>query len=366
MNPFKHNSITLMQYIFLIHGAQVSMMLFSLPRRVAEFAGTDGWISIVLNWLIVCISGWLMLLTLRKYPTLTLPELLERLFGKWLGKLLLLVPIGYFAFVGWFILVTTASFIKSWFLPKTPGYVILFLLAVPGYMLVRYGPRIHGRFSELVFYMAIGLLMVPIIPLDQGHWLHLLPVLKEGWMPIANGAMHTVDVFTGIGIVFLYYPYLQKKQYAVHGLLIANTITCFIYLVVTIVCFVYFSPDGIASLSQPLLTLMKNVGFRFLERMDSITLAAYLPVAITALTPAIYSASFTISSLLGKKDHREIAACYFAAVIAIRFIVKPTWQLTQQWRNLINTMDLVLLLVVPIVLFIYVWGMNKVRKRRPG
>jgi spore germination protein (amino acid permease) len=340
--------------------------MFTLPGKLADHAGTDGWICIVLDWLLVCLSGWIMLLTLRKYPSLTLPELLEQLFGRWLGKLLMLLPIGYFMLIGWFNLATTSIYIKNWFLPKTPPCVILFLLAVPGYMIVRQGPSIHGRFCELVFYMSIFMILLPIMPLAQGHWLHLLPVVKEGWRPILDGAVHTLNAFAGIEIILLYYPSLQKKRYALHGLLAANTITLIIYLYVTIICFIYFSPDGIARLDQPLLILMKNVGFRFLERLDSLALAAYLLVIFTALAPAAYSATFTLSRLLGMPDHRRIAAWYFSAIVATGLIVQPTWKMSLWWEQRIVNAVLVLLPFVPIALYVYVWGMEQVRKRRPG
>ena len=39
-----------MQYIFLIHGVQAAIGLLTLPRELAEIAGTDGWISIIIGY----------------------------------------------------------------------------------------------------------------------------------------------------------------------------------------------------------------------------------------------------------------------------------------------------------------------------
>lgn len=210
MNTFERNSITLMQYIFLIHGAQVATALFSLPRLLADAGGTDGWMSLVINWAVTGLAGWLFLLTLRRYPNLTLPDLAVHLFGKWMGKLVLL-PICYFAFIGWFIIVHTILLIKESFLPQTPEYVIAILLAIPGYMVARYGPRVQGRYSEMMFYMTIWMILFLLIPLRSGHWIHLLPLFKSGWEPIMNGSMSTLSSYIGVEIVFYIYPLLQKK-----------------------------------------------------------------------------------------------------------------------------------------------------------
>ncbi len=366
MNATKSNSITLMQYIFLIHGAQVATVVFSLPRLVAQDAGTDGWISIILNWAFSVLAGWLFLLTLRKYPELTLPGLAERLFGKWLGKLLLLMAIVYFAFSGWFIIINSMLYIKSWFLSRTPEYVIVLLLAIPGYMVVRQGLRVQGRYAEFVFYMTIWMLLFLLVPLRHGHWIHLLPVFKDSLQPIMNGTMNTLSSFSGIEIVFIIYPFLQKKQYALRGMFIANTLTLFVYLFTTISCFVFFSPDGITSINQPLLFLLKNIEFRFLERLDMVSLALYLFVVSVSWMPFVYCAVFSSSRLLNKADHRNHAFLYFAAVVAGAYFIQPTWDQSEQWLEWYNLIFKIVIGVIPIVLYVYVWGVEKVRKRRAG
>lgn len=41
MNP-KNFSISLMQYIIMIHGLQIGVGILTLPRELAERIGTDG------------------------------------------------------------------------------------------------------------------------------------------------------------------------------------------------------------------------------------------------------------------------------------------------------------------------------------
>ena len=48
---YTKNQITLMQYIFLIHGVQVGVGLLTLPRELAEKAG-DGWLDRHHYWLV--------------------------------------------------------------------------------------------------------------------------------------------------------------------------------------------------------------------------------------------------------------------------------------------------------------------------
>lgn len=360
------NEITLMQYIFLLQGTQVGTGILSLPRTLAEQSGTDGWIVILLGGIVNFAAGWIILLTLRKYPDFTLPDLLDHLFGKWLGKLLLIPLIAYFAFFGWIVMINSMLFIKAWFLPKTPEYLIVLLFAIPSYFIVRHGLRVQARYAELVFYMMMWTPLIFLVTLEHGHWIHLLPLFKEGWEPIMNGLTKTVFAFAGNEILFFIYPFLKKKQYAVHGLLIANTLTMLVYLYVTIICFVFYTPDGITTINQPVLSLLKTIEFRFLERVDMIFLAIYLIVVSRVWSAYIYCAVFSTCHLLRKQDHSSHAFIYFIMVIGCAYVVKPTWNQADQWVTLLSNSGIVVLYVMPVLLLVYASGLEKYRRWKAG
>ncbi|MGD8189324.1 GerAB/ArcD/ProY family transporter [Brevibacillus ginsengisoli] len=366
MRKYAMNEITLIQYIFLLHSAQVGTGVLSLPRTVAETSGTDGWICIVIAWVINCLAGCLMLLTLRKYPDFTLPDLFGYLFGKWFGKLLLLPLLAYFAFFGLDIMVNSMLYIKSWFLTKTPAYLVVFLFAIPSFLVVRNGVRVQGRYVELIFYLTMWMPLVMLIPLGKGNHLHLLPVLKEGWGPVVKGLTNTVFAYAGIEALFFLYPFLQKKKYAIHGFLIANTLTMLYYLYVTIVCFIFFTPDGITSLNQPVLSLLKNIEFRFLERFDMIFLAIYLLVVSKAWVVYIYCTVFSSSQILNKQDHSKHTAIYFLLAIVCVYVINPTWILSESWTKVLTKAALVVMYALPVILYLYVRGFELLRRGKVG
>lgn len=155
MKKYAYNDITLLQYIFLINGMQVGTGVLSLPRLLAEKAGTDGWIAILIGWVFSTISGIFIVKTAARYPEDTLYDILIRLFGKIVGKALIVIYMIYFAFYSGTILVNAMLYLKGWLLPKTPDYIIIFLFSIPTFLVVRNGLRIIGRYCELNFYMML-------------------------------------------------------------------------------------------------------------------------------------------------------------------------------------------------------------------
>ncbi|OOQ93208.1 GerAB/ArcD/ProY family transporter [Bacillus cereus] len=363
MKKYAYNEITLMQYIFLINGMQVGTGVLSLPRVLAEKAGTDGWIAILIGWLFSTVAGIFIVKTAERYPNDTLYEILIRLFGKIVGKVAVLIYMIYFVFYSCIILVNAMLYLKGWLLPKTPDYIILFLFSIPTFFVARNGIRIIGRYCELVFYMMLWVPLFFLIPLRDSSWLHFLPLLKEGWKPILTAVPTTIFTFLGFDIAFFLYPFLQKKQYALHGIVIANTLTMLFYLFATLVCFSFFSPDGITEFNQPVLNLLKTIEFRFIERFDMILLATYLIVVSTAWIPCIYCAVFCSSQLLGKQDHSPHVIVLLLLSIGLVFCIHPTWNQSEIWQQTVANAGLVLTYMSPVFLWIYSWIYEKYRRR---
>ena len=76
-----------MQYILMIHGVQMGVGVLTLPRELAEKAGTDGWITIIISWFFTTMAGLIIIQIMKKYPNGTILDLLSHYFGKWIGKL---------------------------------------------------------------------------------------------------------------------------------------------------------------------------------------------------------------------------------------------------------------------------------------
>ncbi|MEM5664978.1 GerAB/ArcD/ProY family transporter [Bacillus toyonensis] len=156
MKKYAYNEISLMQYIVLINGMQVATGVLSLPRVLAEKAGTDGWIAILIGWIFSTISGVFIVKTAARYPEDTIYDILIRLFGKIVGKAFVVIYMMYFAFYSCVVLVNAMLYLKGWLLPKTPDYLVIFLFSIPTFLVARNGPRIIGRYSELTFIRCFG------------------------------------------------------------------------------------------------------------------------------------------------------------------------------------------------------------------
>jgi spore germination protein (amino acid permease) len=357
------NKITLMQYIFLIHGVQMGVGVLTLPRELAEKSGTDGWIAIIICCFFSTMASLIIIQIMKKYPNGTILDLLTHYFGKWIGRVGTIVFALYFALLANVVFIREALFIQAWILPRTEVYILILLLSIPSYLIVRNNISIVGRYSEFVFFMTVWTVIIYSITLKHAQWLHLLPVLKEGWVPILTSVKTAIFSFIGFEIAFFLYPFLQKKEKASMGIVIANTLSLLAYLMITIGAFAFYSPDEITIYNEPTIVMLKVLEFKFIERLEIVFFSFYLFVISTTLLPFMFITVFCTSQLVGKKDHSRHLAWFLVIELAFVLLFPPTFERNTQFQEVIEKIGLILAFAFPLCLWGYVW-LHGLFKRR--
>ncbi|KKK38219.1 spore gernimation protein [Mesobacillus campisalis] len=356
-------TLTLPQYIFLIHGVQMGVGVLTLPRETAEAAGTDGWIGIVLSWVLATAASLIIIQVMKNYPKGTILDLLRHYFGKWIGIAGTILFSLYFGIMATVIFIREALFIQAWILPRTEVYILIALLSIPSYLIVRKNITILGRYSVLVFFMTVWMMIFFIIPLKQAQWLHLLPLLKEGWQPILDSVGTALFSFGGFEIAFFLYPFLQKKEKASMGIVIANTLTLFIYLIITIGAFVFFSPDEITIYNEPSIVMLKILEFRFIERLEIVFFAFYLFVISVTVLPLMYMTVYCTSQLAGEENHRRHLIWLLIIAFVYVVLVPPTFDQNKLLQRLIEQAGMVLAFAFPLCIWAYLLILRNIKRR---
>ena len=189
-------------------------------------------------------------------------------------------------------------------------------------MLACKGVLIISRYAVFTVFFTLWMPFLLFIPLKDGHWIYLLPLLKEFWIPVLNTVKSTIIAFLGFEFAFVLYPYLSNKSSA-KGIVIANLITLFIYLQVTFVSFVYFSPDGITKFYGRLFLLLHRFTSHFLSDLKLsfchfISLLFLIPVFL------IFSLlQMELINFLTKGSSLPIYVLLFGCIFILFFYILP-------------------------------------------
>ncbi|MCI4601780.1 spore germination protein, partial [Escherichia coli] len=127
MKKYTYNQLSVLQYILLIHGAQVGIGVLTIPRELAEKASTDGWISLLIGWLAATLVSLVITNMMKQYPEKTIIDIFPLILGKWLGRVAIVLMFIYCGVAAFVLLINATGIINVWLLSQTPAYVVVFL-----------------------------------------------------------------------------------------------------------------------------------------------------------------------------------------------------------------------------------------------
>lgn len=366
MKTYEMNDITRMQFILLNAGIQISIGFLTLPQALAEKAGTDGWIALLIGWAVAVLANVLLVRLMKRRPEGTLPDLLASYAGAWAGKASALLIALYFLYFTYTCLVTTVLTLQVWLLPSTHAYIVMLLLLIPSFMIVRGGVRIVGRYAEMAFALSIWVFFFYLQPLKNAHWLYLLPVLKEGWAPVWSAVATTFYYFIGFAASFVFFPFLNNKRSAEWCVVASNTIAMLAFLFILIVCYVYFSPDKFTDFDKPSITILKTLEMKYVERIEVLFIAIYMFIFSLAWIPSTYGAVFCIGYLFGSRNHRPYLLAFYAIVLVITFVYMPTGKESDRMNEWLGKVGFYVEYVAPAALLAILWLRDRFAGSRPA
>lgn len=281
-------SLSFSQYVFLIYKTQIGVGVLTLPHDLYASSGVDGWIGIFIGWILINVISFLIIKTMEKHPDQTLFDLLPNYFGKWLGTMILFLWILYALFSASYSFLYTVYLIKVWVLPNTNPIILGFLFIIPIYQITKDGLPMISRFAEFTFLITLWMYPLILITAQYGLWLNLVPIARDGLLPILKSTPTTVLSFLGFEMAFFLYPRLQNKKNAFKGIFIANSMSAGVLVLVTVLSYIRLSDIELTNAVWPTLDLIKLIRFPFLERLEIVFISAYIIILFMTIVPYLH------------------------------------------------------------------------------
>lgn len=364
MKKYAYNEITTMQFIFLLSGMAISYGFIEIPSVLYEQAGTDGWITLILGTMATMAANLAVVRIMRRYPDGTLMDLLSKYAGRWAGVAIAVLFVLYFLFYAYISLVYSTRVIKARVLQETPAFMTFALLLIPTYVVARSGIRVLGRYAELSIWLSIWIPFAFWLVWKNTHWLYLLPILQDGWQPVVKGVPGTFYFFLGFISTALLYPFLQKKEKAALGVVCAQLLTMTAYLFITVLCFVFFSPNEMKEINQPAIFILKTVELPFIEQVEGLFIVMYLFMFSLAWIPPFQFAAFCAAWATGRADHRLYLRVMLAAALVYAYFYVPGFDTTYALGEWLTKIGIGLEYVFPFVLLLLLWLYDRLRGSR--
>ncbi|UTR06240.1 spore germination protein [Alkalihalobacillus sp. LMS6] len=316
---------------FLVHSAQFGVGVLGFSRYIAEIAGYQSWLSVLIAGAVNQIIIWMIFKTIKRTQEQDLYSIQKYLYGKWLGGFITVLFSLYFATLAIVVLRTYIEIIQVWiYIELTTWSIALAFLLVAYYAILK-GFRVLVGLTFLFSLLPI-LLTPTIVPvLEYAEWFHLSPFLPTDVKSLFHAAFMLTLSFAGAELIYVYYPFLQDKQKVQRYAHLGSLATTISYLFITLVTFVYYSEEQLELTIWPTLSAWKIASFVFIERVEYIGIAAWLMVIFPNIALTIWAASRLMKQQF-KVSHRK------TLVVTLILVFVITNQFTTRASiNLLNT-----------------------------
>lgn len=317
-------------------------------------AKQDAWIAILFSAALAAPLYFLFARIMKIYSGMNMFEIILNVFGKLLGKMIILLYTWFSLHLGAQILIGFASFIKNIALIETPVLVILIVQGFLCIYFVKAGVEVKGRYSEFIAPMIIlFILFLSLISIKEYKINNLTPILYEGLAPVFQA---TFSVFTNpyseLFLVTLIITMDKKKNKPYKIYFLSLAIGTSVILLVTISNILVLGGNLQQMLIYPsyIVTSIMNIGDVF-QRMEAIVAVVYLFGGFVENSIFLNVASSGLSRIFNIKDYKTVAGSVGLIMIVVaHHLHESNVQLYKFIERIYPFYSLVFLVILPVII----------------
>ncbi|MCL2572554.1 MAG: Ger(x)C family spore germination protein [Defluviitaleaceae bacterium] len=298
-----NEKISLRQLQNLIIISAIGTGVIILPRRVAEYAGSDGWIIAVLLTILAMGIGALVSTAARLRPGDTFIQstghFLTRPVACFLGAVLWLKLV----FAAGLELRAFMLVVQEVLLQYTPIFMTgIVMLLVASYAAIK-GIETRARVAEvLLALMVLPFIFLIVLAVMDINWSNLQPVFTAPPRNLLQGTLRLGFMFTGLECVLLVSPYIHPKKKMGRAVVAAIGFAGLIITVITVLTLTKFG-QGVVDLPWPVLSMMDmlNLPGAFIERQDALMFSFWIITVFAFINTLVFFGGVLIKDCLRKE-----------------------------------------------------------------
>ncbi|KAA0762100.1 GerAB/ArcD/ProY family transporter [Bacillus sp. SH5-2] len=297
----------------LLHSLQIGVGVLGYQRIIAQYAGYDSWISLIVAGIATHIVLFCMLKMLEKDNDLM--NIHTTCFGKWIGKFFSVCFAAYLLLFCLTVLRSYIEVIQVWVFPTIKPWKLTLLFLLVAYYIIRGGLRSVTGICFWGVIIPIFVLFFLVFPMKYAHVRNIFPILAHSPLEILNATKASALEFLGFEAILIFYPFIKKGKSInkwAHGGIAFSTV---LYVVLAIVSLMYYSQGQLHHTIWPTLTMLKIIKVPFIQRFEYIIIFLWYLIILPNLCLTIWS-----SCCISKKSFHipfKITLPLFIAVIFI-------------------------------------------------
>lgn len=353
-----NNFISLKQLKLLLILDIFGMGITTLPRKLAEYGGQNGFLILIISLSMAFICLFIINKLASLFPNESFYSYTSKIVGKYLAFLISLLFVLKIIISVSFELRIFSEILKEIMLFNTPFWVTsLTMLFLSGYMASK-GYETRGRIAEILIYIVfIPLGFVFFVSIFDVDFSNLKPFLKEiDFKKMLNGSIYTLFNFSALEFILLVYPYLknkdknQIKNTTKNGLLFVGIIL----LLISIITIARFGKYDIIHQMWPVLEMMDTIDLpgSFIERQDAFIMTFWIISIFMIVNSSVFFSSLILKDTIKKGTHTMYICLIIPIIYLISLIPKNIGEIYNLMDIFHKYFGILYLFLIPLILLI--------------
>ncbi|MGN7310918.1 GerAB/ArcD/ProY family transporter [Alkalicoccobacillus gibsonii] len=286
---------------FIIVGVQISVGILGFERFIVVKAGHDAWISIIIAGLITHVIIWMMyhLLNQSNGDLVTIHLMT---FGPYIGVLLNLFFICYYALLAYTVICTYTEVLETWMFADVYSWVFTLLILSIAYSYTTKGIRVVTGLAVISLFITFPLIITIFFTLPDSQLETLKPIFNHSILDIAKGAKAMALNVLGLCVLFMIYPFFKDPRASQKWTHLGLFFNISLYTIAMILTISYYSKTQLLETIWPTITLWKAVNLGVIERFEYIGVSLWLFVVLPSICLLLWSATRLLKRVIPIKQ----------------------------------------------------------------
>ncbi|QAA31375.1 GerAB/ArcD/ProY family transporter [Clostridium manihotivorum] len=314
-------SMSTSEFSQIIISSILGVGILYIPNGLIKYANQDAWIACIIGaaypFYMLIIAKYMC----SKHPEENILMLSRRYFGTIIGNLLNIGYVSYFIFV----FASEVNGFKNAFYTYVTYFIddfkiILVTLLATGYLVYK-GLKPLVRVNEIIFYTTIILIALPSGALINGSIYNIRPTFDTSIIDLLKASKETTFFYAGIETIFLFYPFLNKKDKLFKYGAISVIFIVIVYVWTVFLTIFYLGIDIAPKYLWPVVTLTDAINIPIINSFRYIFLSLWSLIIFKCIAVFYYSVCFGINQITNKISIRRLTILIYPliAYMALEF-----------------------------------------------
>ncbi len=293
------------QLVYLMVGFLLGSTVIVTPDQSAH---QDAWIVIIIGAIEGLIFALIFTTLARRFPDKTIIEILETVFGPYLGKIIGLIFLWYSFHVGSLVIGNFTDFFTTVIMPETPSVVLAALMILVSAFAVSNGLEVITRCSLVLVPLTVFLIIITfLLQLNQLDFNNFLPLFETPvWQLLKISQPAAVFPFGEAVSFLMIFPFLNQTMGSRSKTAIGILVAAFIIILASWRSIGALGASG-SIFSYPTFEAVKLINLPFVNmRLEIIVVINFLAMGFLKITVLHYSTVLGLGQLLKFRSVRPL------------------------------------------------------------